>query len=75
MGEVAMYRLLDFVSHHRGHSGGVGVRIMKSRPDVYSNRIGITGFFFVWVMTFLTACKLSAKEIAAAAYASQYGLR
>ena len=39
---------------------------IKSRSDVYSDRIGVTGFCFGGSMTFATATKLSA-EIAAAA--------
>jgi carboxymethylenebutenolidase len=39
---------------------------IKSRPDVYPDRIGVTGFCLGGGLTFLTACKLSS-EIAAAA--------
>ena len=39
---------------------------IKSRLDVYPNRIGVTGFCLGGGLTFLTACKFSA-EIAAAA--------
>ncbi|MEW6733308.1 MAG: dienelactone hydrolase family protein [Acidobacteriota bacterium] len=39
---------------------------LKSQPDVYSDRIGVTGFCLGGGLTFFTACKLSV-EIAAAA--------
>src|SRR5262245_50896589 len=39
---------------------------LKSRPDVYADRVGVTGFCLGGGLTFMTACKLSA-EIAAAA--------
>lgn len=44
---------------------------LKSRPDVYSERVGVTGFCLGGGLAFLAACKLSA-EIAAAA--SFYGV-
>ncbi len=39
---------------------------LKSRPNVYPDRVGVTGFCLGGGLTFLTACKLSA-EIATAA--------
>ena len=39
---------------------------VKSRPNVYPDRVGVTGFCFGGGLTFFTACKLS-DEIAAAA--------
>lgn len=41
------------------------LRYLKSRADVYPDRVGVTGFCLGGGLTFLTACKLSA-EIAAA---------
>jgi carboxymethylenebutenolidase len=45
---------------------GAAVAYVKSRPDVYPDKIGVTGFCLGGSLTFLSACKLSA-EIAAAA--------
>ncbi|HEY9624276.1 MAG TPA: dienelactone hydrolase family protein [Crinalium sp.] len=44
---------------------------LKSRPNVYPDRIGVTGFCLGGGLTFLTACKLSAEIAAAAAF---YGM-
>lgn len=45
---------------------GAALAYVKSRPDVYPDRVGVTGFCLGGGLTFLTACKLS-DEIAAAA--------
>lgn len=62
---MAMMYRLDF-----GKSVEEDVRAalayVKSQPDVYPGRVGVTGFCLGGSLTFLTACKLSA-EIAAVA--------
>ncbi|MEH1772978.1 MAG: dienelactone hydrolase family protein [Nostoc sp.] len=50
---------------------GAALAYLKSRSDVYPNRVGVTGFCLGGGLTFLTACKLSSAIAAAAPF---YGM-
>lgn len=63
-GMAMMYRL-DYVKSVE-EDIRAALAYVKSRPDVYPDRVGVTGFCLGGGLTFLTACKLS-DEIAVAA--------
>lgn len=50
---------------------GAALAYIKSRPDVYPDKIGVTGFCLGGGLTFLTACKMSSAFAAAAPF---YGM-
>ena len=62
---IAMMWRLDFDKSVE-EDIGAALAYVKSLPDVYPDKVGVTGFCLGGGLTFLTACKLSS-EIAAAA--------
>jgi carboxymethylenebutenolidase len=62
---MAMMWRLDF-GKRMEEDIGAALAYVKSQPDVYPNKVGVTGFCLGGGLSFFTACKLS-HEIAAAA--------